>query len=105
MLKHHCLMIIAGLLITLLLPGPSAGDETDGKSIYASKCARCHGVDGTPKKFAKQSHAFNDDTWQKETPISELEQVISEGRGRMPSYQKRLTPEQIKLVAAYLKTL
>jgi len=103
--SNRFFLIIAGLLITFLLSGPAAAEESDGKAIYSSKCARCHGVDGTPKKFAKNSHAFSDNTWQQETPLADIEQVISQGRGRMPSYKKRLTPEQIKMIAAFLKTL
>ena len=34
-----------------------------------------------------------------------IEKVVAEGRRRMPAFQNKLTPEEIKAVAAYLKTL
>jgi len=34
-----------------------------------------------------------------------IEKVVAEGRKRMPAFKNKLTPEEIKAVSAYLKTL
>jgi mono/diheme cytochrome c family protein len=58
-----------------------------------------------PKPFAKGSPAFNDETWKKAAVAGDIEGVIAEGRKRMPAFRGKLTPEQIRSVAAYLMTL
>lgn len=83
----------------------AAADANDGEAIYKARCKVCHGEDGVPKSFAKGSSAFNDKEWKEATSLEVIEKVVSEGRKRMPAFRNKLTPEQIKAVSAYLKTL
>lgn len=93
-------------LMMLFASGLSAAaEESDGEVTYEARCAVCHGKDGVPKSFAKGSPAFNDQAWKKETSLETIEKVVAEGRKRMPAFRNKLTPEEIKSVAAYLKTL
>ena len=80
-------------------------DENEGEATYKARCKVCHGEDGVPKSFAKGSPAFNDQAWKEATSMEAIEKVVSEGRKRMPAFQNKLTPEEIKAVSAYLKTL
>jgi mono/diheme cytochrome c family protein len=80
-------------------------DADEGKATYKARCKVCHGVDGVPKSFAKGSPAFNDPAWKEATSLETIEKVVAEGRKRMPAFQNKLTPEEIKAVSAYLKTL
>ena len=72
---------------------------------YEARCAVCHGKDGVPKSFAKGSPAFNDEAWKKGASLESIEKVVTDGRKRMPAFGNKLTPEEIKSVSAYLKTL
>ena len=83
----------------------AAADANNGEGIYKARCSVCHGTDGVPKDFAKGSPAFNDPAWKKATSVEAIVKVVAEGRKRMPAFQTKLTPEEIKAVAAYLKTL
>lgn len=71
----------------------------DGKAIFEKKCTRCHGSDGTRGLFGArnlQTSRLSDEA---------LYFTISEGRRIMPSWKKKLKPEQINQVIAYIKTL
>jgi len=95
-----------GALFTL---GSAADDKSagrdEGQILYNKKCAICHSKSGKAKKSAKGSGDFNDPGWQ---AVATLEQIIrdtTEGRGKMMGYGKKLTPEQIEMIAVYVKSL
>jgi cytochrome c6 len=70
-----------------------------GKSIYLTNCARCHGVDGTKGKWGAKNLR------QSVLPDSALTNVISRGKGLMPSWKNRLADKEIDAVKEYVKIL
>jgi mono/diheme cytochrome c family protein len=101
--KAIALLVGVALALAVGLPALAEGDE--GKTLYASKCAMCHGADGVAKKMAEGSANLNDAEWQKANSAEAIEKVITEGKGKMTKYEGKLTAEQIKAVAAYVKSL
>ena len=99
------LTVSAIALFAIAVVLPAVAEEPDGKALYASKCAMCHGADGVAKKMAEGSANLNDPEWQKKTPAEAVEKVIHDGKGKMTKFEGKLTAEQIKAVAAYVKTL
>jgi len=83
----------------------AAAAPADGKALYAAKCAMCHGADGMAKKMAAGSANFNDAEWQKKTTAETIEKTVTEGKNKMTKWEGKLTAEQIKAVAAYVKTI
>ncbi|MGH7899452.1 MAG: c-type cytochrome [Candidatus Binatia bacterium] len=83
----------------------SAVAGADGKSLYESKCTMCHEKDGAPKKMGEGSASFNDPKWQAANSVDAIAKVIAEGKGKMKPYKDKLSEEEIKAVADYLKTL
>ena len=77
----------------------------EGKSLYETKCAQCHGRDGVAKPPGKGSKNFNDPEFQSAWTVDAIAKITSEGRGKMPGYRSKLTPEQIQAVSAHIKTL
>jgi cytochrome c oxidase cbb3-type subunit 3 len=77
----------------------------DGKMLFETKCAQCHGKDGVAKPPGKGSQNFNDPAFQTGATESSIATITAEGRGKMPGYRSKLTPEQIRAVAAHVKTL
>lgn len=75
----------------------------DAKAIYDSKCAMCHGTDGVAKAMGKGSKNFNDPAYT--ASVDEISKVTLEGKGKMPKMEGKLTAEQVKAVAEYIKTL
>jgi cytochrome c553 len=73
-------------------------------NVYAERCAKCHGENGTPKSIAKGSPRFTDPGWKR--PIEEIEATIASGKGKvMPPFNGSLSAEQIHAVAEYLLEL
>jgi len=77
----------------------------DGKVLYETKCAQCHGKDGVAKPPGKGSRNFNDPAYQSAASVGSIAAITSEGKGKMPGYRSKLSPEQIQAVAAHVKTL
>jgi cytochrome c6 len=89
--------IVAALAVVSLLP-VSAGAQDE--ALYKSKCAGCHGADG--KKAA--GHDLSSADVQKESD-ADLAGVITNGKPpKMPKYAS-LTPDQVKGLVAYIRTL
>lgn len=93
------LAVVLGLLIPTALFAQSGGADT-----FKAKCAMCHGADGKKENPAMGTKALTSPEIQK---LSEADLVatITNGKGKMPAYKGKLTDEQIKAVAQYVKTL
>lgn len=77
----------------------------DGKTLFETKCAPCHGKDGIARPPGKGSKDFNDPEFQSAWSAEAIANITSEGKGKMPAYRSKLNPEQIRAVAAHVKTL
>ena len=76
--------------------------EIDPAAVFADRCAGCHGPDGGGGRGPQLSDgrvaaAFPD--------IEDQIVVVTEGRGGMPAFGDRLTPDEIRAVVAYSRTL
>ena len=79
-----------------------------GRSVYASNCARCHGADGTGHTTMgemTQARDLTDAAWQSDVTDERIFNSISNGKGKMPSFKKKLTTEQIESLVAYVRGL
>lgn len=79
----------------------SAGSS---RSLYRANCASCHGNDGhsqTPKGRKLEA----DDISGSGDSVEKISRVISNGKGEMPGFKRKLTAAQIKSIANYVKTL
>lgn len=73
--------------------------ELNGKVLFETKCAKCHGADGTKGQYGAKNlrkSRLNDD---------DLFSAIANGSWIMPKWKKKLSREQLLSVAAYVKTL
>ncbi len=96
---------LALLAAFVVAAAPLALVGDDGKSLYDSKCAMCHGKDGVAKSMAKGSGNFNDPSWQVANSVGKIEKDTTDGKGKMTPFKGKLTPEQIKAIAEYIKTI
>ena len=97
-------LCLAALAVIALAAAPAA-QAADGKALYEAKCAMCHGKDGVAKPMAKPSASFNDAKWQEATKVEAIETVIADGKGKMKGYKDKMAADEIKAVAAYVKTI
>lgn len=96
------------LTVFVLAALPGRAEEpakADGKALYAAKCGMCHSVDGAAKPMAKGSASFNDPAYQARATVDEITKIVLEGKGKMPKYAGKLTPEQAKAIAEHVKTI
>ena len=77
----------------------------DGKALYGSKCAMCHGADGVAKKMAAGAKNFNDPAWKKSETGEGIVKIIQEGKGKMKGLGEKVNAEQAKAIADYVLTL
>jgi mono/diheme cytochrome c family protein len=93
------------VVVGLLGAAAHAADAPDGKALYESKCALCHGKDGVAKATAKGSSNLNDAKFQEANTAKAIEAIITDGKGKMKGLKDKVTPEQIAAIAAHVKTL
>src|SRR5512139_826404 len=97
-------LLLAVCAVIALVAAPAA-QAADGKALYDAKCAMCHGKDGVAKPMAKGSANLNDAKWQEATKVEAVETVVTDGKGKMKGYKDKMSGEEIKAVATYVKTL
>jgi mono/diheme cytochrome c family protein len=114
---YLCLISIGLLCVSLF--GPSAStvvastdrssqNNQDVQVLFEKHCASCHGKDGRAKTFkAKFNSARNltDPKWQDSVTDERIFNSIANGRGKMPSFHKKLSDADIDKLAAYVRTL
>ena len=76
------------------------------EALYKSKCQICHGPDGAGSAAGKKMGAkdFKSAEVAKESD-SELFDVTKKGKGKMPSFDKKLTDDQIKALVKYTRSM
>ena len=83
----------------------SAHAQNASEALYKSKCAACHGADGTGSATGKKMgvHDFTTADVQGMSD-ADLATIITNGKNKMPKYGASLKPEDIKGVVAYIRT-
>jgi mono/diheme cytochrome c family protein len=95
------------LSISTLVPSRSALAFQSAKSLYASKCAVCHGNDGTAntaKGKELKTRSFKADEFKK-MPDAKAMEVLMKGKGKMEAYEKTLGKEKLEQLLAYCREL
>jgi len=80
----------------------------DARSVYNSKCASCHDRDGRARsKRARREHARDMSTgeWQDSVSDERIYNSISNGKGKMPAFKKKLSEAQIDELVSYIRRL
>jgi mono/diheme cytochrome c family protein len=84
-------------------PGPDSGAST---ATFRTKCAICHGPDGSGSAVGKSMNVpdLRSPAVQK-LPDAQLAQIISDGKGGMPSFKSSLSEDQVHSLVAYVRSL
>jgi mono/diheme cytochrome c family protein len=113
--EHHVMFASAILLVlfvglTLFVvsivrasPGP---DSAASSATFRTKCAMCHGQDGGGSAVGKSMNVpdLRSQAVLK-LPDAELAQIISNGKGGMPSFKNSLSEDQIHSLVAHIRSL
>lgn len=78
------------------------------KTVFQERCARCHGADGRGKTVVGAMLGvpdFTDAKWWKEEDKSDKRLItsITEGKGEMPAFGKKLTKQEIGALVRYVR--
>jgi len=82
-----------------------AEEASEGRELFSTICAACHGMDGTGNQ-ALGAPNLADEIWLYGGDEETITQTITEGRaGNMPAHADLLERDQRRLVAAYVLSL
>ena len=85
----------------------SAEELVRAKGLFVGKCARCHGVDGRGRTVLGEMLEVPDFTngkwWKDHGNYDDLLESITNGKGDMPAFSKRLSRQEISLLAHYVR--
>jgi cytochrome c6 len=76
----------------------------DGGAIFASKCAGCHGADGTKTIAAMGIKPINTAD-VKSKGAAGLTATVTNGNGKMPAFKGKLSDEEITAVVQHVLSL
>lgn len=96
---------IASYVVFCSSAGLAAPQAQNARSLFQSTCASCHGQNGTPTTVGKSLNApvLSSPAVQTQ-PDTLLGQIISDGKGNMPSFKGNLAQDQIQSLVAYIRT-
>ena len=93
------------VMCSLLLPLTAVSAQTAPSSagltanpIFQKNCAKCHG------KTAEGRH-FGGPSLVSEKAAGDVRNIITNGKGRMPKYASKLTPEEIDTLVQQISAL
>lgn len=80
----------------------------DAATIYTRECVSCHGRDGrgqTRKGRQTRARDMTDPEWQDDVSDERLFNSISNGRGKMPAFRKKISENDIDALVAHVRRL
>ncbi len=80
----------------------SSAVAQDAAATFKSKCAMCHGADGKGGKMGTRDFASPE---VKAESDAQLVDIITKGKGKMPSYNGKLKDTEIKDLVTYVRGL
>jgi cytochrome c6 len=92
-------VLMIATLATLVMSLSGLAIAQDGAATYKTKCAMCHGADGS--KIA--AHNLQGDDVQKLSD-ADLSTIITNGKGKMPAIHG-VTADQVKSLVDFVRTL
>ena len=101
MTKLALLVLTIAVALFILIPSLSWAAD-DGATLYKAKCAACHGVDAAGKPAAKIPSLVSDEA--KKASDADLEKAVTE-KPKHAGVAKSLTPDQVKMVIGYIRSL
>lgn len=93
-------------LLALALPA-GVRAQSDVAKVYKTNCVLCHAGDGSgnsPSGKALGAKDLASSEVQKKSD-AELTQVITKGKGKMPAFDAKLKPDDIKQLVAYIRAM
>jgi len=81
--------------------GPPDASLT-ANSLFVKNCAKCHGKTAGGRHFGGPSLISDKIS---STPAEDLRNIVTDGKGHMPKFGAKLTPDQIDTLVRQIKAL
>jgi mono/diheme cytochrome c family protein len=113
-LLPHISVLLAGFVASAAGSNVELQNNASGEShsaalaIYAKRCASCHGKDGRANTFKgklRSARNLTDPQWQADVSDERIFNSITNGRGKMPRYGKKLSEAEINSLVSYVRGL
>jgi mono/diheme cytochrome c family protein len=95
------------VLLMIAFAASAVAQNTPAKDLFVSKCAMCHGPDGSAQTTMGKNFKirdFHSADVQKQSD-TDLKTVITKGKGKMPAFDGKLTGEQIDQLVGYIREI
>lgn len=96
------------LLSAALLVAQSGKEQgSTGEALFQQQCVGCHGPDGHAQtELGKKLGAadLTSDAIQQQSD-SQLAKMVKDGKGKMPSFDKKLKEDEIHFLIIYIRQL
>lgn len=108
--KHIFLALATATLVLMVITMTRSTDAAyfqSAKSLYTSKCAVCHGNDGsanTAKGKELKVRPLNSPEFKK-MPDAKAMEIMLKGKGKMEGYEKTLGKEKLQMLLTYCREL
>jgi mono/diheme cytochrome c family protein len=98
------LAVVIAIAMVLVLPS-AAGAQNASETLYKTKCAACHGPDGSGSAVGKKlgAHDFRSPEVQAQSEAA-ISAIIAQGKNKMPAYAKTLKADEITALVAYIRS-
>ena len=109
MQRETPLLLFAGLSIALAFPVLSfcaKPQSSQAERDYKASCVMCHSADGSGSSPAGKALKAKDLRYAEVQSASDadLTAAITDGKGKMPAFGRKLTPDSIKGLVAYVRS-
>ena len=95
-----CLAVALGTISPAGARRAGHGDRENaasGRQLFMQNCARCHGAKAQGKIGPRLAGSS--------LSVGTIENAVTNGGSKMPSFKKQLSPTAVKAVAAYVRSL
>jgi cytochrome c6 len=104
-MTHPWKTIVVLLSFAIVFSTLSLADS--GADLFKAKCAMCHGPDGKGQTTMGKNLNLKDlgSAEVQSQSDADLTNIVTNGKGKMPKYDGKLTKDQISDVVKYIRTL
>lgn len=99
-------MLLLSSALVLCLTAPLVRAQDSAEDNYNKKCAVCHGKDGLGNTAKGKKVHVKDVHVNMKDSEADMVKAVTDGKGDdMDSYKKEFTPDQIKALVDYYRSL
>ncbi len=106
-MKLLTIAITSVFVVALSFGQSNNANGSKGQNIFGEQCVGCHGTDGRAQTEVGKKVQAADLTSSavQQQSDSQLEKVIKDGKAKMPSFDQKLSDDEIRAVLAYVRRL